>query len=106
MVTVKVPAVAVAEAVSVRGVVVEAGLGLKDAVTPVGRPEADKLTLLLNPLRAEIAMVLPPDVPCVTATEAGEAERLKSGLADEPGQVETRLARFTVNTPVGHTHPT
>jgi len=49
MVTVTVPVVAVLLAVSVKVLVAVAGFGLKDAVTPVGKPEADKLTLPLKP---------------------------------------------------------
>ncbi len=49
MVTVTVPVVAVPLAVSVNVLVLAVLLGLKDAVTPLGRPDADKLTLLLKP---------------------------------------------------------
>jgi hypothetical protein len=49
MVTVTVPVVAVLLAESVSVLVLVALLGLNDAVTPLGIPEADKLTLLLNP---------------------------------------------------------
>ena len=44
-----VAAVAVVATVSVDEAAV-AGFGLKDAVTPPGRPEADKLMLLVKPL--------------------------------------------------------
>ena len=49
MVTVNVPVVAVLLAVSVSVLVLVVLLGLNDAVTPLGRPEADKLTLALKP---------------------------------------------------------
>jgi len=49
MVTVTVPVVAVLLAVNVKVLVVIAETGLKAGVTPLGRPVADKLTLLLNP---------------------------------------------------------
>ena len=49
MVTVTVPMVAALLAVSVIVLVVVAGLGLNDAVTPLGSPDADKLTPLLKP---------------------------------------------------------
>lgn len=49
MVTVNVPVVAVPPAVSVSVLVLAVLLGLNDAVTPVGRPDADKLTLALKP---------------------------------------------------------
>ena len=43
------PVVAVLVAVRVSVLEVVAGFGLNDAVTPLGRPEADKLTLPLKP---------------------------------------------------------
>jgi hypothetical protein len=48
MVSVTVPVVAVLLAESVSVLVLVALLGLNDAVTPLGIPEADKLTLLLK----------------------------------------------------------
>jgi hypothetical protein len=48
-VTVMVPVVAVVLAVSVKVLVLAVLVGLKDAVTPLGRPEADKLTLPVKP---------------------------------------------------------
>jgi len=49
MVTVAVPAVAVLLAESVSTLLVEVLLGLKEAVTPLGRPDAERLTLPANP---------------------------------------------------------
>jgi len=79
MVTVAVPAVAVPLAVRVSVLVVEAGLGLKAAVTPLGRPEADKLTVLLKPFCGVTVMVLVLAVPCVMPRLVGDAERAKFG---------------------------
>ena len=47
-VTVTVPVVAVLLAVRVKVLEAVAGLGLNDALTPLGRPDADKLTLPLK----------------------------------------------------------
>ena len=58
-------------------------LGLKDAVTPLGKPEAEKLTLPVKPFVGEMVTVLVPLVPCVIVTLLGDAERLKSGAAAE-----------------------
>jgi len=81
IVTVEVPAAAVLLAVSVKELVVVADAGLKDAVTPLGEPDADKLTLPLNPLRGATVIVLEPLDPWTTVRLPGDAERLKSGAA-------------------------
>src|SRR6266446_3939252 len=77
MVTVTVPVVAVLLAVNVKVLVAVAGFGLNDAVTPLGKPEADKLTLPLKPFCGVTVIVLVPLVPCVTVTLPGDAERVK-----------------------------
>lgn len=59
---------------------VVAGFGLNDAVTPFGKPEADRLTLLLNPFRRVTVMVVFPLPPRAMLKDVGESERLKSGL--------------------------
>jgi hypothetical protein len=79
MVTVAVPVVAVPVAVSVSVLVAVAGLGLKDAVTPLGRPEADKLTLLLKPFCGVTVIVLVLLAPCMKLRLVGDAERAKFG---------------------------
>jgi hypothetical protein len=48
-VTVTVPVAAMLLAASVNVLVVAVVAGLNDAVTPLGRPDADKVTLPLNP---------------------------------------------------------
>lgn len=58
MVTVEVPVAAVVVAVRVRELVEVAGFGLKAAVTPVGKPEAVRLTFPLKPLAGVMVMVL------------------------------------------------
>jgi hypothetical protein len=63
IVTVTVPVVAVPLAASVSVLVAVAGLGLNDAVTPLGRPDADKLTLSLKPFCGVIVTVLVPLAP-------------------------------------------
>ena len=52
--------VAVLLAVSVRVLVVVAEAGLKVAVTPLDRPDADKLTLPVKPFSGATLMVLEP----------------------------------------------
>jgi len=74
-VTVTVPVVAVLLAVSVNVLLLAVLVGLNDAVTPLGRPEADKLTLLLNRSAEVTVIVLAPAAPCTIVTLLGEAER-------------------------------
>ena len=61
--TEKVPVVAVLLAVSVTVLDVVAGFVLNDAVTPLGRPEADKLTLPVKPFCGVTLIVLVPLAP-------------------------------------------
>src|SRR5947209_2417872 len=79
MVMVAVPTVAVLSAVKVNVLVLVIGLGLNAAVTPLGNPEADKVTLPLKPLRSVSVIVLVPLLPCATVKLPGEADNEKSG---------------------------
>src|SRR6266403_6172636 len=79
MVAVTVPTVAALLAASVIVLVVVAGLGLNDAVTPLGRPAADKLTLPLKPFSGVTVMVATPAAPCTIVKPLGEAEMEKFG---------------------------
>ena len=63
MVTVVVPVVAVPLAVNVTVLVLVVLAGLKLAVTPPGRPEAERLTEPLKPLTGVTVMVLVPLAP-------------------------------------------
>jgi hypothetical protein len=75
MVTVAVPVVAVPLAVNVNVLVAVAGFGLNDAVTPLGRPDADKVTAPLKPFCAVTVIVLVPLAPCAMLRVVGDAER-------------------------------
>jgi len=55
------------------------GLGLKDTVTPLGWPEADKVIAALNPPERVLVMVDAPLEPSATETEAGEGVSVKLG---------------------------
>ena len=72
-----VPVAAVLLAVSVNVLVLVVLVGLNEAVTPLGRPEADRLTLPVKPLCGVTVIVLFPLVPWVIVTLVGEAERPK-----------------------------
>jgi len=53
---------------------------LKDALTPLGRPEADRLTVPLNPFCGVTVIVLVPLAPCVMVKLLGEADSVKFGV--------------------------
>jgi len=80
-----VPVAAVALAVNVTELVDVVGLVPKLAVTPLGKPDADKVTLPVNPPKGLTVIVLLPVLPCVTLTLDGEAESVKSGDEDAGG---------------------
>jgi hypothetical protein len=79
IVTVADPVVAAALAVKVTVLVEVAGFGLKLAVTPLGKPDADKVTLPLKPLDGVMVIVLALPLPCTTLKLLGEAEIEKLG---------------------------
>ena len=79
-VIVAVPIVAVLVAVSVRVLLPEVLEGLNAALTPLGRPDADRLTFPLKPFCGTTLMVLVPLVPWVTVRLDGNAESVKFGV--------------------------
>jgi len=76
MAIVNVPEVAVLLAVSVSVLVGAAGFELNDAVMPLERPDADKLTPPPKPFCGVIVIVLVPLVPCSTLMLLGDAARV------------------------------
>ncbi len=92
--TVTVPVVAVLLAVSVKVLEVAVLLGLKDALTPLGRPEAVKLTLPVKPFCGVTDMALVPLAPCVTVRLVGEADSVKFGPAK--GVLSDTLSKVAV----------
>ena len=54
-------------------------VGLKDAVTPCGRPESDKLTLPVKPFCGVTVIVDGTWLPRARLNEFDEAERVKLG---------------------------
>ena len=95
MVTMTVPVAAVLLAVSVNVLVLAVLPGLNDAVTPLGSPDADKLTLLLNPFCGVTVMVLAPLAPCTIVTLFGEVEREKVG-GGAMGALSDTLSKLAV----------
>lgn len=99
------PVIAPASAVKVSALLDEAGFGLKEAITPPGRPDVDKLTVPLKPLNGVMVIVVEPVAPCATLTLFGDAERLKLEVGAEIGQLFTKFAALTVPIPVAKSHP-
>jgi len=95
IVTVTVPVDAALLAASVNVLVFAVLVGLNDAVTPLGRPDADKLTLLLKPNCGVTVMVLAPPAPWAIVTLLGEVESEKLG-GGGPGEVTDTLSKVAV----------
>jgi hypothetical protein len=102
-VTVNAPMGVVALAVSVNVLVLVAGFVPNDAVTPLGSPDADKLTLPLKPFCGVTEIVLAPLVPCVIVKPLGDADSAKFG--PDVGQLFTRLVALTLPIPVAKSQP-
>ena len=79
--TVAAPVGAELSAVIVRILVDVAGFGLKDAVTPFGRPGADSVTALLNPFSGLTMTVLVLLPVCATVRGFGSTDNVKLGAA-------------------------
>jgi len=75
----KVPVAAVVLAVNVKVLEPMVLAGLNVGITPLGRPDTDKLTLPLKPFRGVTVTVLVAFVPCVTLKLFGEAASAKFG---------------------------
>src|SRR5580700_5291763 len=99
MVTVDVPVVAVELAVSVSTLVPVVGFVPNAAVTPLGRPEAARVTLPANPFKSLTVIVLVPLPPCVIVRLLGESESVKLGVA-EPARRLIRPVVFGLPHPV------
>jgi succinate-acetate transporter protein len=100
MVTVEVPVVAVLLAVSESTLVPVVGLVPNVAVTPLGRPDAARVTLPVNPPASFTVMVLVPAAPpCVIDRLLGESESVKLGVA-APARALIKFAPFGLPHPV------
>lgn len=73
IVTGNVPVVAMLFADRVKVLLPVVLAGLKDAVTPLGRPEAVRLTLPVKPFCGATVTLLLPEVPCKILRLFGEA---------------------------------
>ena len=84
IVTVAVPVVAVLLAVRLSVLVLVVGFVPNVAVTPLGKPEAARVTLPVNPPTSLTVIVLEPLLPWVIVRLLGLAESVKLGDEDEP----------------------
>ena len=104
-VTVEVPMAAVPVADRVKRLDVVAGFVPKLALTPLGRPDTAKFTVLLNPFRALMVRVVESDAPWKKVRFVRDADTVKLGCAVDPGQLFTKLAALTVPMPVAKSQP-
>jgi hypothetical protein len=73
-------------AVNVSVLVLVAGFGVNDGVTPLGRPDAARFTLPVNPFVGATVIVLVPLAPAATVGGL-VAERLKFGVGAAAGVI-------------------
>ena len=104
MVTVELPVVAVELAVRVSTLVPVVGFVPKAAVTPLGRPEAARVTLPVNPPTSVTVIVLVPLPPCVIDRLLGESDRVKLGV-EEPANRLMIPVVFGLPQPVHRSNP-
>jgi len=81
MAMVKVPVAACFPAVRVKLLADVAGLGVKEAETPLCKPEADSVTLAAKPFEGVIVTVVVPCAPRPMLRLVADAERAKFGPA-------------------------
>jgi len=99
MLTGKTPATAFLPAERVRGVPVVVLVDPNDAVTPVGSPRTDRVTLLANPFTSVMLMaLLAPAPPIKSVTLLGEAvmRKLGSGMVNVIAVVLVTVPDFPV----------
>ena len=104
-VTVEVPIAAVPVPDSVKRLLVDVGFAPKLPLIPPGRPDTLKFTLLLNPFKGLIVMVVELAAPWKSVKLVGDAERVKLGCGEDEGQLLTKLAALTVPIPVAKSQP-
>jgi hypothetical protein len=97
--TVADPVVAVLLAVSVSTLVPVVGFVPNAAVTPLGRPDAARVTLPVNPPTSVTVIVLVPLPPCVMVRLLGESDNVKVGV-DDPARRLIRPVVFGLPHPV------
>jgi hypothetical protein len=104
IVTVEVPVVAVELAVRVSTLVPVVGFVPNAAVTPLGNPDAARVTLPLNPFTSVTLIVLVPLLPWVTVRLLGESESVKLGVAEPANRLMIPVV-FGLPQPVQRSNP-
>jgi hypothetical protein len=104
MVTVEVPVVAVELAVRVSTLLPVVGFVPNAAVTPLGNPEATRVTLPLNPFTSVTVTVLVPLLPWVTVRLLGESESVKLGVAEPANRLMIPVV-FGLPQPLQRSYP-
>lgn len=84
MVTVDVPVAAVLVAVNVSMLLPVVGFVPNAAVTPLGNPEAARVTLPVNPPTSVTVMVSVAVLPCTTVRDVAEGASVKLGVVVPP----------------------
>jgi hypothetical protein len=77
IVIVNVPSVAAVLSVRVNRLLVTAGFGLNEAVTPLGKPETERFT---RPGCGLMMICVEPELPCTMLSEFGEGIRVRPGF--------------------------
>ena len=80
-------------------------VGLKPAVTPAGRPVADKEMAELKSFVTVLVIVIFPELPRITDTDPGDAESVKPGPDEVPAIALISPARFGLPQPVAKSYP-
>src|SRR5271157_1471459 len=99
IVTVTVPVAAVALADNVNVLVEVVGFGLNAAVTPLGSPDAAKVTLPVKPPCGVTVMPLVALLPCVRVTVLGDALRLNVGPVEQPLKMNEEMLVYQSKVP-------
>ena len=93
-VTVNAPVVAVLLAVRVSMLLLVVGLVPNEAVTPLGKPDAARVTLPVNPPVSVTLIVLVPLLPCVIDNDEGDAASVNPAA---PGMVTAMVVVWLID---------
>ena len=113
IVTRNIPLLAVADTERVKELVLVPGFGANDAVTPFGRPDAERFTLPVKPFSGAMLIVLVALLPRRIVKLLGDTDNEKSGAGDTVREIVVVLVKLPdvplivmVNVPVAAAAPT